>query len=142
MTGVQTCALPIFVGGPEGRLLQARRVLGETAFRAAYERGLQLPAEDAVATALEQSQQAPAGSADKPRAPAVPGDGPLTPREREVARLVAAGLSNKQIAAELVIAQRTAEGHVDRILRKLGFTSRAQLAAWVAAAQPDGENRG
>ena len=51
-----------------------------------------------------------------------------------MARLVAGGRSNKQIAAELVISQRTAEGHVERILAKLGFTSRAQAAAWVAAS--------
>jgi DNA-binding CsgD family transcriptional regulator len=58
-----------------------------------------------------------------------------------VARLVAGGRSNKEIAAELVIAQRTAENHVEHILAKLGFTSRAQLAAWVAASQPGGEGR-
>ena len=58
-----------------------------------------------------------------------------------MARLVAGGRSNKEIAAELVISQRTAEGHVERILAKLGFTSRAQVAAWVAASQPDGEGR-
>ena len=66
---------------------------------------------------------------------------PLTPRELEVARLIAAGRSNKQIAAELVISQRTAENHVERILIKLGFTSRAQVAAWAAASQPDGAGR-
>ncbi|WP_260479223.1 helix-turn-helix transcriptional regulator [Kibdelosporangium aridum] len=55
----------------------------------------------------------------------------LTRRERQVAELVAEGLSNKDIAARLVIAQRTAEGHVARILTKLGFTTRTQLAAWV-----------
>jgi DNA-binding NarL/FixJ family response regulator len=66
---------------------------------------------------------------------------PLTPRELQVARLVAGGRSNKEIAAELVIAPRTAEGHVERILAKLGFTCRAQVAAWVAASQPDGEGR-
>ena len=71
----------------------------------------------------------------------MPGGGLLTPRELQVARLVAGGRSNKQIAAELVISQRTAEGHVERILAKLGFTSRAQVAAFVAASQPDGENR-
>jgi len=59
---------------------------------------------------------------------------PLSPRELQVARLVAGGRSNKEIAAELVIAQRTAEGHVERILAKLGFTSRAQVAAWIAAS--------
>ena len=73
--------------------------------------------------------------------PAVSDGAPLTPRELQVARLVAGGRSNKEIAAELVIAQRTAEGHVERILAKLGFTSRAQVAAWVAASQPDGKGR-
>jgi non-specific serine/threonine protein kinase len=57
---------------------------------------------------------------------------PLTRREQQIAELVAAGLSNKEIAAQLVIATRTAEGHVERILVKLGFTSRTQIAAWVA----------
>ena len=56
-------------------------------------------------------------------------------------RLIAGGRSNEQIAAQLVISQRTAEGHVVRILTELGFTSRAQVAAWVAASQPDGEGR-
>ena len=59
---------------------------------------------------------------------------PLSPRELQVARLVEGGRSNKEIAAELVIAQRTAEGHVERILAKLGFTARAQVAAWIAAS--------
>ncbi|RAS70111.1 non-specific serine/threonine protein kinase [Lentzea atacamensis] len=56
---------------------------------------------------------------------------PLTRREQEVAALVAKGLSNKEIAARLVISQRTAEGHVERVLVKLGMTSRTRLAAWV-----------
>jgi predicted ATPase/DNA-binding CsgD family transcriptional regulator len=120
---------------------QARQALGEQSFRAAYDRGLQLPADDVLAYALQPPKQPPAGPPEKPRAPAVPGGGPLTPRELQVARLVAGGRSNKQIAAELVISQRTAEGHVERILAKLGFTSRAQVAAWVAAPQREGENR-
>jgi DNA-binding NarL/FixJ family response regulator len=93
-----------------------------------------VPADDAVAYALQQPPE-------KPPPPAVPGGAPLTPRERQVARLVAAGRSNKEIAAELVISQRTAENHVEHILAKLGFTSRAQLAAWVAASQPGGKGR-
>jgi DNA-binding CsgD family transcriptional regulator/sugar lactone lactonase YvrE len=56
----------------------------------------------------------------------------LSPREREVATLVAEGLSNRQIAEKLVISERTAEGHVEQIRNKLGFHSRAQIAAWVA----------
>jgi predicted ATPase/DNA-binding CsgD family transcriptional regulator len=54
----------------------------------------------------------------------------LTSREQEVATLVARGLSNREIAARLVLSVRTVEVHVDRILTKLGFASRTQLAAW------------
>ena len=57
--------------------------------------------------------------------------GPLTKREFQVARLVATGLTNKQIATELTISRRTVEVHVDHILRKLAFASRAQIAAWI-----------
>lgn len=59
--------------------------------------------------------------------------GPLTRRVREVAKHVADGLTNKQIAALLHISERTAESHVQHILTKLGFTNRTQIAAWVAA---------
>lgn len=55
----------------------------------------------------------------------------LTERELAVARLVAGGLSNAEIAARLGIAQRTAESHVEHIRNKLGFNSRAQVAGWV-----------
>lgn len=56
----------------------------------------------------------------------------LTPREREVAGLVAQGLTNRQIAKQLVISERTAETHVEQIRSKLGFRNRAQIAGWVA----------
>jgi DNA-binding CsgD family transcriptional regulator len=55
---------------------------------------------------------------------------PLTAREREVASLIAEGLSNRAIADRLVISERTAQNHVQHILTKLGFTNRAQIAAW------------
>ncbi len=57
---------------------------------------------------------------------------PLTPREREITALIARGYSNKGIAEELVISPATAARHVANILSKLGFTSRAQIAAWAA----------
>ena len=60
-------------------------------------------------------------------------DGPdaeLTPRELEVLRLLGAGKSNKEIAAELQISERTARTHVSNILGKLGLTSRTQAALW------------
>jgi len=58
----------------------------------------------------------------------------LSPREREVARLVADGLTNRQIAARLVISERTAQNHVQHILTKLGFSARSQIASWVVRA--------
>jgi non-specific serine/threonine protein kinase len=54
----------------------------------------------------------------------------LTAREREVAMLVARGLSNREIASRLVITKRTAEGHIQGIFTKLGFNARSQIAAW------------
>ena len=54
----------------------------------------------------------------------------LTEREREILRMVAAGKANKQIAAELVISERTARTHVSNILRKLDLASRTQAALW------------
>ncbi len=62
---------------------------------------------------------------------------PLTPREREVADLVGAGQTNRQIAATLFISVRTAEKHVDRILSKLNLSNRSQLAAWTASRRAD-----
>jgi DNA-binding CsgD family transcriptional regulator/tetratricopeptide (TPR) repeat protein len=54
----------------------------------------------------------------------------LSPRELEVARLVAHGLTNKQIGERLFVSERTAENHVQHILVKLGFSNRSQIAAW------------
>jgi non-specific serine/threonine protein kinase len=54
----------------------------------------------------------------------------LSKREREVVAMVAAGMTNRQIAGRLFIAERTAEGHVERIRNKLGFRSRTEVATW------------
>jgi DNA-binding CsgD family transcriptional regulator len=66
------------------------------------------------------------------------GDGsPLTPREREVAALVAEGLTNRELGQRLGIDERSAEGHLERIRLRLGVRSRAQIAAWwVATSSP------
>ena len=56
----------------------------------------------------------------------------LTAREREVAALVARGQTNREIATTPVISERTADAHMQNILNKLGFSSRAQIAAWAA----------
>jgi len=58
---------------------------------------------------------------------------PLSKREAEVLRLVASGLSNRDVAAKLFLSERTVEGHLDRIRDKLGIRSRAQLGLWAVA---------
>src|SRR5438128_932718 len=58
--------------------------------------------------------------------------GALTPRQREISALVARGLSNRQIAEALVLEEGTVANHVQRILSRLGFGSRVQLAVWSA----------
>ncbi|MET0488927.1 MAG: LuxR C-terminal-related transcriptional regulator, partial [Acidimicrobiales bacterium] len=60
--------------------------------------------------------------------------GTLTPRQLQVAALVADGLTNRQIAGRLGIEERSAEGHVERIRQRLGVRSRAQVAAWWVSA--------
>ena len=65
----------------------------------------------------------------------------LTRREREIAELVAQGMTNKEIANQLFIAERTAESHVEHLRNKLGVRSRSQIAVWwtAASAAPSGE---
>ena len=60
----------------------------------------------------------------------------LTLREREIALLVARGLSNRQISTELSISERTAANHVAKILKKLGLNSRTQIATWASERHP------
>jgi pimeloyl-ACP methyl ester carboxylesterase len=62
----------------------------------------------------------------------------LTTRQREVAALVADGLTNKEVAERLGISERSAESHLERIRLRLGFRSRAQVAAWYVATAADG----
>jgi predicted ATPase/DNA-binding CsgD family transcriptional regulator len=61
-----------------------------------------------------------------------PPKSPLTKRELEIATLIATGLTNRAIAENLFISPRTVDGHVERILAKLNFTARTQIASWVA----------
>jgi DNA-binding CsgD family transcriptional regulator len=108
-------------------LARTREALGDRAFRQAFDEGTTLRFDEAVVLAL--------GHRTPTRGTAETGDDEvrLTRRENEIAALVAEGLSNREIAERLVMSQRTAEGHVARILGKLSFNSRSQLAAWVAA---------
>ena len=86
------------------------------------------PVRPTVIAASERLPAAPAG-------PSAPGGSraahPLTRRELAVAQLIAQGLTNRQIAAELVITDGTTSNYVQRVMSRLGFHSRAQIAAWV-----------
>lgn len=108
-----------------------RAALGEEAWRTHVDKGAALDIGSALSLALRRSSKAVA-----PR-PAERPEGDLTTREQEIARLVAQGLSNRDIAASLVISPRTAEKHVEKILTKLGLSSRTQIGVWFATAHPD-----
>jgi non-specific serine/threonine protein kinase len=133
-------SIPATLPAPLGRhhdtaLATARAALTDAAQRAAFEKGNSVRPADAVAIALGE----PPGPDPRPgtgRAAELPG--PLTRRERDVAALVARGLSNRQIAGELVISARTAETHVQHIMDKRGFNTRTQIAAWSAGSQEGG----
>jgi DNA-binding NarL/FixJ family response regulator len=105
----------------------ARAALGDQGYAAAFQRGRQMPVAQALNDAEHSRRSTRSGQLDVDAA-----GSSLTSREKEVAGLLAQGLSNKAIAQSLVIAQRTAETHVANILAKLGLTSRRQVAAWIA----------
>jgi non-specific serine/threonine protein kinase len=113
---------------------QAKEALGQDAFDHAFDRGRRMSVEAAVDFVLDEQELDAADAPELVEARPV-----LTRRELEVAELVARGLSNKQIAEALVLSPRTAEGHVARLLDKLGFDSRARVAAWVAERRAGGQ---
>jgi DNA-binding NarL/FixJ family response regulator len=85
--------------------------------------------ESAVSYALDEQPPAALTADDR---------GGLTPREYEIAGLVAQGLTNREIAEQLVIAKRTAETHIDHILNKLDLANRVQIAIWITNRWPAG----
>ena len=104
--------------------------LGAAKFEAEVNAGKRLNRDEAIRLALgEPAQVTPAAAANGQ------GRGLLGKREADVARLVAEGLSNKQIGARLFISERTVDSHVRSILNKLGFNSRAQIASWIASSR-------
>jgi predicted ATPase/DNA-binding CsgD family transcriptional regulator len=109
-------------------LLPLRQTVSTDTFERAWMAGRALNLDQAVVEGLAGAEPPPAGSASLPGARA----DPLTPREQEVAALLALGLSNRQIADRLVITDRTVAAHVEHILDKLAFSSRTQIGVWAA----------
>jgi predicted ATPase/DNA-binding NarL/FixJ family response regulator len=128
-------------GARAERYLASARRLGEPVVARLWTKGLALSADAAVALALDAPPPAlvptgpitAVGPGETP--PALPGI--LTARERQVVALVARGSTNREIAEELFISPATAARHVANVLAKLGFTKRAQIAAWAADRQLD-----
>ncbi|HWD03511.1 MAG TPA: LuxR C-terminal-related transcriptional regulator [Amycolatopsis sp.] len=118
------------VGGTiETRL---RQQLGDLSFEEAYSRGHALSFDEVVTLALGDTQRS------GPKAGNRAAHDDLTRREREIAALVADGLTNREIAAKLVISPRTADAHVEHIFGKLGFRSRTQIARWFSQQEQAG----
>ena len=110
-------------------LADARDALGPSAYQRAWDDGHASTVEQAVGLA-EALMVAPAASSGAM----------LSAREQEVARLLARGLTNRQVAAELMVSPGTVRSHVEHILNKLDLRSRAQVAVWIS--QQDRESTG
>jgi DNA-binding CsgD family transcriptional regulator len=107
----------------------ALAALGPSKFEAEFMAGNRMSRDAAVRLALGESHQ------DEVEDGANAAPGPLAKREVEVAQLIAEGLSNKRIGAQLFISEATVATHVRNIMNKLGFNSRAQIAGWMASAR-------
>jgi predicted ATPase/DNA-binding CsgD family transcriptional regulator len=102
--------------------------IGQSKFEAEVDAGRRMSRDEAIRLALDERLETPA-TASRDGEMAL-----LGKREADVARLVADGLSNKEIGARLFISERTVDSHVRSIFNKLGFNSRSQIAAWLATA--------
>ena len=90
-----------------------------------------MTSQETVEYALSEDDSSMITSRTPEQTSATPRPSALSRREREVAKLVTRGLTNRQIAKELVLSERTVENHVSNILKKLKLSSRSEVAAWV-----------
>jgi len=123
--GVTLDVLPYFSVLHSANEQVAMSLMAQEQYDAAFAKGESMSGDDALAYALEETP-------DRARPTRKREKSTLTAREMEVAGLVAEGLTNQQIADRLVLSTRTAEAHVENILRKLGFSSRTAVASWFA----------
>lgn len=117
----------------ERGLAAVREGLDEEAFAKAWAAGRAMPLDEAIDCAMATAEVLSTKDASRRDASGIGAPGNLTDREQEVARLVARGQTNREIARVLFITERTAANHVQHIFNKLGFSSRSQVAAWVVA---------
>jgi predicted ATPase/DNA-binding SARP family transcriptional activator/DNA-binding CsgD family transcriptional regulator len=113
----------------EPYLADARSRLDGEVWETKLEEGRAMTLEEAMGYALSEEEDV-APSSPTPEQSSSEQPAALTRREEEVAALVARGLTNRQIASDLHLSERTVENHVSKILRKLDLTSRTEIAAW------------
>ena len=139
----EAACLPSQSAARTERLLAAADSLGPEAIARLRAEGSALEASSAVELALTVSPPRAAGDGRDPSRPGAGATSPggLTPRERQIVALIVRGRSNRAIAEELVISPATAARHVANILLKLGYSSRAQVAAWAASRDSIDDDR-
>lgn len=115
-------------------LASARAGCGDTAFDTARAEGRAMTSEQVIEDALDPTEAVSPGMKEVERPTVGKRGGLLTSRERQVAALIAQGLTNREIGSALTIAERTVDTHVENILNKLGFNARTQIAVWAAEA--------
>ncbi|MFE3024058.1 ATP-binding protein [Nocardia tengchongensis] len=122
--GLALHTVPWFRESYDATVERARRELGKADYTAEFAKGATLDADRIAGLA---------GTAGDEPLDAVISLGPsLTPRETEVAALITEGLTNREISTRLGVSKRTVDAHIEHILSKLGFASRAQVAAYIA----------
>jgi non-specific serine/threonine protein kinase len=143
-TGRRLSGVALMEESRQHTVKMARRALGERRFTAAYAHGTALHLDAVVREAAYEIGEAPAPRGVDVDAAGDPVDvagggavpGLLTRREREIAELVASGLSNREIATRLFISKRTVDAHVEHIFSKLEISSRVQLTVLLQDQAP------
>ena len=110
---------------------EARDTLGDGRYTALFRSGADHPLDLVIELAVTDADELRPGEPGR-----LPLPGPLTSRERQIAALVAEGMSNRDIAQRLAISKRTVDAHLEHIFGKLGISSRVQLTTWLSSADP------
>ena len=134
--GIRITPAGLSLANYEGYLALARTQLDEEEFAAAWSEGKGMPLEKVIEHALSDVETAPTPALASEEVPTSARPAPLTRREQEVAALVARGYTNRRIAEELHLSERTVTTHVGKILKKLKVRSREQVAVRLSNEQP------
>jgi DNA-binding CsgD family transcriptional regulator len=145
-TGRRLSGNPFLSGFGQQSAHAASGALGKHRYKSLRERGACHPLDELIALTRDDADELPAPSnqaartkaartqAARTQAGAQEGATTLTNREHEIARLVAGGMSNREIAELLVISKRTVDAHIEHIFAKLGMSSRVQLTRWLRSS--------